>query len=227
MNVKLDKTVALPCPPDVAWTFLQDVEAVAACVPGAKITERVDPQRYKGTVTVRVGPATLAFRGDLQVQEVDTAARALRLLGKGTDATGTSGASMNLHARVEPAEGGTCTLAGTSEVSMSGKAAAFGARLVNGVAEQVLEQFAKNVAARVAASPPAAAAPSMAAPPAAAATPSASSPPAAAVDAPAAYRAPLVDAPPPAATENELDALSLGWRALRNWVRGLFSKKVA
>jgi len=37
-----------------------------------------------------------------------------------------------------------------SEVSMSGKAAAFGGRLINSVADQVLDQFARNFAARVA-----------------------------------------------------------------------------
>ena len=40
------------------------------------------------------------------MKDVDPAARTLRLLGKGTDSTGSSGASMNLTARIEAAEGG-------------------------------------------------------------------------------------------------------------------------
>jgi hypothetical protein len=38
---------------------------------------------------------------------------------------------------------------GTSEVSMSGKAAAFGARLMGPVSDQILGQFAANFSARV------------------------------------------------------------------------------
>jgi uncharacterized protein len=151
MNVKIDKAFPMPCAAGVAWEFLRNLEAVAGCMPGAKITERLDEGRYKGTVTVRVGPATMSFRGEVEMKDIDPALRSLRLLGKGTDATGSSAASMNLTARIESAEGGLCTLVGTSEVSMSGKAAAFGGRMMNTVADQILKQFADNFSAQVAA----------------------------------------------------------------------------
>ena len=151
MKVQIDKTYPMPCSADVAWEFLQNVEAVTACMPGAKITERVDEGHYKGTVTVKVGPATMSFRGEVEMKDVDPAARSLRLLGKGTDSTGSSGASMNLAARIEAGEGAQCNLIGSSEVSMSGKAAAFGGRMMNTVADQILKQFADNFAAQVSA----------------------------------------------------------------------------
>jgi uncharacterized protein len=151
MNVKIDKAFPMPCVAEVAWEFLCNLEAVAGCMPGAKITERLDEGRYKGTVTVRVGPATMSFRGEVEMKDIDPAARSLRLLGKGTDSTGSSAASMNLTAHIESAEGGLCTLVGTSEVSMSGKAAAFGGRMMNTVADQILKQFADNFSAQVAA----------------------------------------------------------------------------
>ena len=149
MKVQIDKTYPLPCSAEIAWEFLQNVEAVAACMPGAKITERVDADRYKGTLTTKVGPATMSFRGEVQMMDVDATARSLRLLGKGTDSTGSSGASMNLTARIETAGGGLCTLVGMSELSMSGKAAAFGGRMMSTVADQILKQFADNFAAQV------------------------------------------------------------------------------
>jgi len=155
MKVRLEKAFAVPAPADAAWALLQDLKAVAECMPGAAITERVDDNRYKGTVTMKLGPAQLAFRGDVQVLELDAASRSLRLLAKGMDNTGTSGASMELTARVE-ADGSASRLSGTSETTMSGKAASFGARLINPVAEQLLDRFAANFAARAAAMAPAA-----------------------------------------------------------------------
>ena len=151
MKVELEKTFPMPGSADVAWEFLQNIEAVAGCMPGAKITERRPDGGYKGTVTVRVGPATMSFRGDVEVREVDAAAHSLRLIGKGTDSTGTSGASMDLLARIEAGADGASNLVGKSEVSMSGKAAAFGGRMMNSVADQILKQFADNFAAQVAA----------------------------------------------------------------------------
>ena len=75
----------MPAPAGRAWALLQDIERVAACMPGARITERIDPQHYKGTVAVRFGPANLSFRGDLELAAIEPATRTLRLLGQGTD----------------------------------------------------------------------------------------------------------------------------------------------
>jgi len=152
MKVELNRTFPLPAPAGAAWALLRDLTELAACMPGAKITERVDENRYKGTVSVKVGPASLSFRGDIEVKGIDAAARTLRLSAKGTDTTGGSAASMDLTARIEPAGEG-CNLVGESAVSMSGKAAAFGARLMMPLADQVLGQFAANFAARLQAMP--------------------------------------------------------------------------
>ena len=73
----------------------------------------------------------------------------MRIVGKGTDSTGSSGASMDLTARVESIDAASCNLIGASEVSMSGKAAAFGGRMIDSVADQLLKQFASNFAAQV------------------------------------------------------------------------------
>ena len=151
MKVELEKTFPLPGSAGIAWEFLQNIEAVAGCMPGAKITDRLAEGGYKGTVTVRVGPATMSFRGELEVHDVDPATHSLRLVGKGTDSTGTSGASMDLAARIDAVDERTSNLVGKSEVSMSGKAAAFGGRMMNSVADQVLKQFADNFAGQVAA----------------------------------------------------------------------------
>ncbi len=186
-------------PPEIAWEFLQNVEAVAGCMPGAKLTERVDEKRHKGTVTVKLGPATMSFRGEVEVQDIDPATRSLRLLGKGTDSTGSSGVSMNLLARIDVVDGGTCALVGSSEVSMSGKAVAFGGRMMDAVADKILIQFADNFAAEVAA-----------------------------LQAQRSGSAAAGDGPPtPASRARELNALALAWVIFKDWLRGLFSKKKA
>ena len=47
MKVQIDKTYPMPCSVDIAWDFLQNIEAVAGCMPGAKITEHLDASHYK------------------------------------------------------------------------------------------------------------------------------------------------------------------------------------
>ena len=208
MKVSLEKTYPVPASADTTWALLQDIEAVAGCMPGARISERIDERHYKGTVAVRFGPANMTFRGEVEVVSVEPPARTLRLLGKGTDTTGGSGASMDLTARVEPLVGDASNLVGTSEVSMSGKAATFGGRLAVPVAEQILQQFAANFAAKAKERQVAAAA----------VAPTAEAIP------PAADAAPAPKAAPP---ETRLNALALLWSVIKATVRSWFSTRKA
>ena len=232
MKVRLEKTFPMPGSADAAWAVLQDIDAVASCMPGAKITERTDAQHFKGTVSVKFGPASMAFRGEVQIVSQDAASRTLKLAGKGTDATGSSGASMDLDARIEPVDASACKLVGISEVSLSGKAAAFGGRMMDSVAEQVLKQFAANFAKRVEAvqaQGPPAAGPVVdpAATPASTDAPAATQagvPPASA-NAAAQAQAPAATAPPAEAAQ--LDGLALAWAVFKSWLRSLFGARGA
>lgn len=197
MKVALDKTFPLEASADLAWQLMQDIETVAGCMPGAKITERVDDTHYKGTITVKLGPATMSFKGDIEVLALDAATRSLHLLGKGTDTTGSSAATMDLTAAVQ-STGDTCTLTGKSEVDMSGKAVAIGGRLMGPVSEQLLKQFVANFSARLEAL-----------------RAQQSAPDSAATAAPAAAPA------PPA----ELNGLAFVWAMIRDWLRAHFSRK--
>ena len=206
MNVTLEKTFPMPASAQTTWLLLQDIEGVANCMPGARITERTDAQHYKGTVSVKFGPASMSFRGEVEVKLLDAASRTLRLIGKGTDSTGSSGASMDLTARLDAVDASHCNLVGNSEVSMSGKAAAFGGRMMNSVADQVLKQFADNFAAKVQAMQADAA--------------SASSGGAAAASA-SSGAAPAAGSQPP----SQLNAMALLWAVVRDWFKSLFAAK--
>lgn len=151
MQVRLEKNFPVDAPASVAWGFLQDIPAVASCMPGAEITEQVDESHYKGKVKVKLGPATVAFNGDIEVKGIDGEKRELHLLGKGADVKGTSSASMDLTASVRETGAGACELVGISEVAVTGKMASFGGRMMTQVSEQIMKQFTANFATRVAA----------------------------------------------------------------------------
>lgn len=196
MKIQLEKSYPMPASADTGWALLQDIEGVASCMPGAKITERVDAQHYKGTVAVKLGPASLSFRGEIEVRALDAAARSLHLFAKGTDSTGGSAASMDLTARVEAVDAASCNLVGTSDVTMSGKAATFGGRVMGPVSDQILGQFAANFAAKVQAMQ---AAPSIAGAAAGSAA--------------------------PAAEPKPLNALALMWAVVKGWFASLFAAR--
>ncbi len=202
MEVKIDKRYPLDVDPARAWQLLRDVKAVAGFMPGASITEQVDDTHYKGNVKVKVGPANAAFAGDIEVLALDEAAMRLQLLGKGADRGGSS-ASMNLTASIEPGEPpGTAVLAGQATVTVSGKFAQFGSRLMVPVSEMLLVQFVDNFRAAVAA-------PSVAY--------------ASADDVASQVTTPTSV---PAATQaKEINALSMLWGLVKGWFAGLLGKR--
>ena len=198
MEVKLDKRYPLEVSLEQAWAVLSDIRATAGCMPGAVITEQLDATHYKGTVKSKVGPAVMSFGGDVEVLGLDAAAHSLQLLAKGADKAGSS-AAMNLTAHLEPgATPASAVLVGAATVTVSGKLAQFGSRLLVPVSDAMLGQFADNFRAAAAAVPAAGASKSEVA---AAATAQ------------------------PAAPVRELNALALMWAVFKGWLAGLFGKR--
>jgi carbon monoxide dehydrogenase subunit G len=240
MEVKLDKKYPIAATVEQAWTVLADVNATAICMPGAQITEQVDATHYKGAVKSKVGPATMSFAGTIEVLELEPSTRTLRMLGAGADKAGSS-ASMDLTARVVPAEGGGSTLEGEAVIKVNGKLAQFGSRLLVPVADAMLAQFADRFRAAAAAVPVAAdagaaaaagagtdagpgaetAAAAMAADAGAPATATATATAASGTATPQRPAAPVPAAP----VATELNALGLIWTVIKGWFAGLFGGK--
>ena len=143
MEVSLSKQYPLDVQADQAWAVLRDLKAVAVCMPGAELTEQVDERSYKGTVKLKVGPATAQFGGLVEILEVDEAARKMVLRGKGADKGGSS-ASMDLTATIAETPDGRSELLGEAKVIVNGKFAQFGGRMMVQVSDVILGQFVDN-----------------------------------------------------------------------------------
>ena len=151
MQVDLEKEFELPGSAAQGWEFLQDIPGVASCMPGAEITDKIDDNNYKGKVKMKIGPATMAFNGDIVISGVDAQKRELNLVGKGQDTKGTSSASMDLTAWIVEADAGKSSLKGNASVTVTGKAASLGGRMMMQVADQILNQFGANFSDHIAA----------------------------------------------------------------------------
>ena len=149
MEVSLTKQYPLAVQADQAWTVLRDLKAVASCMPGAELTEQVDERSYKGTVKVKVGPASALFGGLVEVLEVDEVNKRMSLRGKGADKGGSS-ASMDLVATIEATPDGKSQLLGDAKVIVNGKFAQFGGRMMVQVSDVILAQFVENFRASAA-----------------------------------------------------------------------------
>ncbi len=130
--------------------MLQDVNAVAGCMPGAIITEQISDVEYKGEIHVRLGPAALKFNGTVEVTSKNATERAISLVGKGKDTKGASSGQMELSAQIIGSDDGkSFKLEGSSTITVIGTAASFGGRLMQQVGNQVLNEFGKSFEAKI------------------------------------------------------------------------------
>jgi len=143
MEVTIDKQYPIAASEKACWLVLSNITELATCMPGATITEQVDDTHYKGSVKVKVGPASAAFAGDIEVLGVDEATKQIQLLGKGADKGGSS-ASMNLTATITKVDEHNVTLTGKASMIVNGKFAQFGGRMMTSVSDMILQQFANN-----------------------------------------------------------------------------------
>jgi len=143
MNTKITKDFEIAQPIGVVWKSLANPEEIVGCVPGASITEKIDDRNYKGQVVTKFGPIKAAYAGDIQIVELDEANHKMVLKGRGLDSKGKGSADMIMNGILKE-EGGKTQVNFSMDITIVGKLAQFGSRLINDVSDQLLNQFVKN-----------------------------------------------------------------------------------
>jgi carbon monoxide dehydrogenase subunit G len=188
--MQIENEFEVAAPPERVYAFLLDVNRIVNCMPGAELSEVVDPDTFNGKVKIKVGPITVSYKGTARIAERDEAAHSATLQAEGRETTGPGSARATAVMTVEPAESGSRVRLAT-DFNVAGRVANFGRGVMEDVSRRLVSQMAacikSNLEAAEAQEPAAEAAPAPTGvqepsqggfqPPAAA--PSASTPPAA------------------------------------------------
>jgi carbon monoxide dehydrogenase subunit G len=152
--MEFDNSFEVPLPPAEAWAMLMDIPRIAPCMPGAELTEIVDPQNFKGKISVRLGPVALAFAGHVEFDSVDAVNRTASVKAQGSDAKGRGAANATATFRVEPDRSGARVVIHT-DLLLSGAVAQYGrgVGMIQATAAQIIGQFAGNLRAQLALQP--------------------------------------------------------------------------
>lgn len=146
MLIKNDFEVAQPI--DKVWTFFDDIPQVAACLPGAELTDDLGDDRYRGKVAVRMGPVKLQFAGTVDIKERDNAAKRIVVDAAGADEKGRGQAAMLVTAKLVPTAGGT-KIEVVQDLQLSGAAAQYGRGMISDVTAVLMRDFADNMQQRI------------------------------------------------------------------------------
>ena len=133
---------------DKVWSFFEDIPQVAACLPGADLTNEVGDDRYEGTVAIRLGPVKLEFDGAAEVKERDEANRTISVDASGADKRGRGQAALQLKVALASSPKGT-KIGVSLDLQLAGAAAQYGRGLVADVTSVLLSEFATNMENRL------------------------------------------------------------------------------
>src|SRR6266487_5738782 len=135
-------------PAEKVWQFFADIPRVAACLPGAELTENLGEDKYGGRVAVRMGPVRLQFGGTAEITERDEAAKRVVIHASGAELRGRGQASMVVTATLAGAGRGT-KVGVTQDLQLAGAAAQYGRGMISDVTAVLMRDFSANMAARI------------------------------------------------------------------------------
>jgi len=134
------------------WAALQDPALLAACIPGATLTEAT-PGQIAGTMQVALGPVRARFAGSATLT-YDTLAQTGTVLGTGQDGNGGTRLNAGAQFAVVPDGPDACVLTVSVEYGLRGALAQLAkGRVVDLLAAEIAGAFARNFAARLAGRP--------------------------------------------------------------------------
>ena len=136
MEMTGEQLIALP--QQATWDALNDTAVLMDCIPGCDSIDKQSDNEYLLTMTAKVGPVSAKFKGKMTLLDVQAPdAYTLQFDGQG----GVAGFAKG-EARVSLApEGDGTRLSYIVKASIGGKLAQVGARLIDGVAKKMAEQF--------------------------------------------------------------------------------------
>ncbi|MDP2724787.1 MAG: SRPBCC domain-containing protein [Syntrophales bacterium] len=124
------------------WDFLMGIEGVGTCIPGCEEVKAIDENNFQGLVRVKVGPISGRFKINATMIEIDPPTHLTAII-KGEDK---GKASFFISENVLDLNGlslNETEVFYKSEVSIVGRLATFGDRIIRVKAKQLEENFVK------------------------------------------------------------------------------------
>jgi uncharacterized protein len=147
-GVEIKNSFHVNAEPDRVYAFLLDVNSVARCMPGAEISEVVDPSTFRGKVKIKVGPVVVNYNGVARITSRDETARSavLEAEGRETQGAGSARATATMSV-VKDGTGSEVTL--STSMAVAGRVAQFGRGVMEDVSRRLVNEMASCIRANL------------------------------------------------------------------------------
>lgn len=144
----------IPASRQKVWDALNDAAVLQQCIPGCETLEKVSDTELKAAVRMKIGPVSAKFGGKVTLSDMDPP-NGYKITGEGQG--GAAGfAKGGAVVKLTEADDGT-VLNYTADAQVGGKIAQIGARLIDGTARKLADEFFSKFSEVVGGEAPAAA----------------------------------------------------------------------
>ena len=150
MEIKGEYKIAAPR--EKVFAALNDPVVLQACIPGCESLEKVSDSELKAKVRLRIGPVSASFTGKVTLSDIDPP-NGYKISGEGQG--GAAGFAKGGAVVTLRDDGGATILAYNVDAQVGGKIAQVGARLIDGTAKKLADEFFGKFATMVGAPAPA------------------------------------------------------------------------
>lgn len=152
-GVELLEAFRVPYPRAQVWKFFDDLEQVARCMPGARLTKPALDGRVEGEMNVKLGPIVSVFSGAIEVER-DPPGFSGIVRGAGRDSKSGSNARAVIMYRLKALEQASTEVDISVKFLLTGALAQFGrGGLVKDIADHLTQLFAANLKASLSGKP--------------------------------------------------------------------------
>jgi aerobic carbon-monoxide dehydrogenase small subunit len=152
-GIRLSQSFVLEHQREAVWALMSDPEAVALCMPGARLDGPPQDGRLRGRIEVSLGPVAASFAGEGTITQFPSEYRQA-IEGRAADRKGGSRVSGSVEYRLSEAAGAAGGAATQVDVvigyALAGLLAQLGrSSLARDLAQRLGESFAQNIDARL------------------------------------------------------------------------------
>jgi len=138
MELTNDFTVAAPI--GEAWPLLTDIERIAPCVPGFKLTGKSEDGEYKGTMKVKVGAVQTTYECVVRFVALDEEHHRAVMAASGKELRGQGGVTASITSTLTE-EGPATHASVVTDLDVTGRVAQFGRGILADVSNRLVKQF--------------------------------------------------------------------------------------
>ena len=141
----------IPASREKVFAALNDPAVLQACIPGCESLEKTSDTEMKAKVRMRIGPVSASFSGKVTLSDIDPP-NGYRISGEGQG--GAAGFAKGGAVVALREDAGDTVLNYNADAQVGGKIAQVGARLIDGTAKKLADEFFGKFATMVGGPPP-------------------------------------------------------------------------